>query len=112
MLSIINFNSATMTFNHTPNAISIFSKGKSSAQVATQHSSNSMGDAHFDQFLEHDNDLYHLTQDNRSAASTQSSKESKPKQQSFREPPLKNAPLSQLHLKLIKGILRTQKNRP
>ncbi len=89
MLSIINTNSATMNFNHTPSAISIFSKGKSSAQVATQHSSNSTGDTHFDQFLEHDNDLYHLTQDDRSTASTQSSKESELKQQSFREPPLK-----------------------
>jgi len=78
-----------MNFNHTPSAISIFSKGKSSAQVATQHSSNSTGDTHFDQFLEQDNDLYHLTQDDRSTASTQSSKDSERKQQSFREPPLK-----------------------
>jgi hypothetical protein len=56
----------------------IFSKGKSSAQVATQHTSNNTGDSHLDQFLEHDNDLYHLTQDDRSTASSQISKESDP----------------------------------
>jgi len=56
----------------------IFSKGKSSAQVTTQHTSNNTGDSHLDQFLEHDNDLYHLTQDDRSTASSQISKESDP----------------------------------
>jgi hypothetical protein len=96
------FNFATMNFNHTPNAISIFSNGKSSAQVATQHTSNNKGDSHLDQFLEQDNDLYHLTQDDRSAASSQSSKEIDPKQRNLKESSLRKRPTQLKHPKTDK----------
>ena len=96
------FNFATMNFNHTPNAISIFSNGKSSAQVATQHTSNNKGDSHLDQFSEQDNDLYHLTQDDRSTASSQSSKEIDPKQRNLKESSLRKRSTQLKHPKTDK----------
>jgi hypothetical protein len=61
-----------MTYTNTPTAVSIFTKGKSSAQVSSLVH-NGSGNASLQQFIDPNDALDHQTQDEDNESSTQSS---------------------------------------
>jgi hypothetical protein len=65
-----------MTFTNTPTAVSIFPKGKSNTQISSNQVQNGSGLVSLGKFMDTNDTLDHLTQDeNSSSGSTQSSKE-------------------------------------